>query len=82
MNRVAFITGGSRGIGYGIALELAKAGFDLAINGVRPATEVTEAINSLKSYGIDVIYCQGDVGSSEARADMINTIKKHYGQLQ
>ena len=36
MNRVAFITGGSRGIGFGIAVELAKNKFDLAINGMRP----------------------------------------------
>ena len=81
MNRVAFITGGSRGIGYGIAKELAKNKFDLAINGVRPANEVQKVIDELKTYGVDVIYCQGDISSANARQSMINEIKDHYGRL-
>jgi len=81
MKRVAFITGGSRGIGYGIAAELALAGFDLAINGVRPLEAVTEAIEGLKSRGSDVIYVQGDVASPEARNRMLNEIKEYYGRL-
>ena len=35
MNKIAFITGGTRGIGFGVALALGKAGFDLAVNGQR-----------------------------------------------
>lgn len=81
MNRVAFITGGSRGIGYGIAVELAKHNFDLAINGMRPASEVKNVVNDLKKYGIDVIYCQGDIASKQAREAMIDQIKAHYGRL-
>ncbi|GEO05117.1 3-ketoacyl-ACP reductase [Adhaeribacter aerolatus] len=81
MKRVAFITGGSRGIGYGIAVQLALAGFDLAINGVRPLEAVTEAIEGLKSRGSDVIYVQGDVASPEARTRMLNEIKEYYGRL-
>ena len=81
MKRVAFITGGSRGIGYGIAVQLAQAGFDLAINGVRPAEAVTEAITGLKAMGSDVIYVQGDVASKEARARMVDEIKEYYGRL-
>lgn len=81
MNRVALITGGSRGIGYGIAVELAKAGFDLAINGIRPAYEVEGVIAGLKAYGGDVIYCPGDVSSGQVRSEIVERIKDHYGRL-
>lgn len=81
MNRVACITGGSRGIGYGIAVELAKSNFDLVINGMRPANEVENTINVLKAFGAEVIYCQGDVASKQARESMIDQIRKHFGRL-
>lgn len=78
---VAFITGGSRGIGYGIAEQLADAGFDLAINGVRPEDAVREALDALRSRGIDVLYCPGDIASGEARAAMMASINAHFGRL-
>jgi NAD(P)-dependent dehydrogenase (short-subunit alcohol dehydrogenase family) len=78
---VAFITGGSRGIGLGISEHLAKKGFDLAINGMRNADSVADVIDHLKSYGVDVIYCQGNVASREDRAAMLSQIKNHYGRL-
>lgn len=81
MNRVALVTGGSRGIGYGIARELAKNNFDLAINGVRPAGDVQHALDELKSFGVDIIYCQGDIASKEARENIIGDIRRHFGQL-
>ena len=48
MKRVAFITGGSRGIGLGIAVQLARNGFDIAINGIRSHEAVTDTIEELK----------------------------------
>ncbi|MEK6476824.1 3-ketoacyl-ACP reductase [Catalinimonas sp. 4WD22] len=81
MKKVAFVTGGSRGIGLGIAEELAKVGFDIAINGMRPAEAVSDVLEKIKSYGVDALYCQGDIGSTEARQSMLTAIKDHYGQL-
>jgi NAD(P)-dependent dehydrogenase (short-subunit alcohol dehydrogenase family) len=81
MNKVAFITGGSRGIGLGIAEALAEAGFDLAINGMRDEQAVSEVLEQLKTKTSDVIYCQGDVGDPQAREQMIRKIKDHYGRL-
>lgn len=77
----AFITGGSRGIGLGIAHSLAKAGYDVAINGVRPATSVTEVLDSLKIHGQQVIYCQGDIGQADQRAAMIQQLQESFGDL-
>jgi 3-oxoacyl-[acyl-carrier protein] reductase len=81
MRRVAFITGGSRGIGFGIAAELAKNNFDLAINGTRSADQVENTLKELRGYGVDVIYCRGDIASAGDRMEMLRQIKEHYGRL-
>ena len=81
MKKVAFITGGSRGIGLGIAEYLAKAGFDLAINGVRSEELVSDVITHLEQWGGKVIYCQGDIASSDSRKEMLEKIKVHLGAL-
>jgi NAD(P)-dependent dehydrogenase (short-subunit alcohol dehydrogenase family) len=81
MNRVALITGGSRGIGFGVATELAKNGFDLAINGMRAASDVEDVVNKLKEFGNDVIYCRGNISSGSDRENMVQQIADHYGRL-
>ena len=81
MNRVALVTGGSRGIGLGIAEALAREGFDLAINGVRGEEAVSNVLDSLKNFGGEVIYCQGDIGIAAHRSGMMDKIRKEYGRL-
>ncbi|MHA4845374.1 3-ketoacyl-ACP reductase [Flavitalea antarctica] len=81
MKRVALVTGGSRGIGLGIATELAMQGFDLAINGVRPVDAVADNLQLLKALGAEVIYCRADVSSAEQRAVMLSEINAHFGSL-
>src|SRR5262249_14126749 len=81
MNRVALITGGSRGIGFGIATQLAMNGFDIAINGTRSAADVEDAVKKLKDFGNDVIYCRGSISSAADRERIIDEVRKHYGAL-
>lgn len=81
MRKVAFITGGSRGIGLGIAEHLAKAGFNLAINGMRAEEEVKDVMIDLARMGAEVIYCQGDIASVDDRKAMLEKIKAHFGNL-
>ena len=81
MRRIALVTGGSRGIGFGIAKELAQSDFDLAINGVRSAEDAGDPINELKKFGGDVIYCQGNVAIANDREKIVEQIRIHYGQL-
>ncbi|MGE9291554.1 MAG: 3-ketoacyl-ACP reductase [Puniceicoccales bacterium] len=78
---VALVTGGSRGIGFGCAARLAELGFDIAINGMRDESQVSEPIEKLKALGADVLYCQGDIGSTEARSAMLGKIRDHFGRL-
>lgn len=80
-NKVALITGGSRGIGFGIAEHLAQNNFDLAINGTRSINEVQDVIQKLKGFGNDVIYCQGDIASPADRENILKQVKEHYNRL-
>lgn len=79
--RVALVTGGSRGIGFGVAQELARSGFDLAINGRRDAANIADAINTLQSLGAAVLYCQADVASPADHARMLSEIETRFGRL-
>jgi NAD(P)-dependent dehydrogenase (short-subunit alcohol dehydrogenase family) len=81
MKKVALVTGGSRGIGLGIATQLAAGGFDLAINGVREENQVVEVLEDLRSIGNDVIYVRGDLSSSADRKAMISKVRQHFGRL-
>ena len=81
MKKVALVTGGSRGIGLGIALCLAREGFNLAICGTRPEENVTDALEALRASGCEVLYCQADVSRKAMRADMLIAIRERYGRL-
>ena len=81
MRRVALITGGSRGIGLGIAKELAQNNFDLAINGTRTEEEVQNVLQELKDFGGDVIYCKGNIALSGDRKNILQQVKDHFGKL-
>ena len=68
--RVALVTGGSRGIGLGIAQALLKDGFEVAICGVRPTCDLK-----------DFFYIQCDVSDRLARAKMLDAIRQRFGKL-
>ena len=80
MKKVALITGGSRGIGLGIAEHLAKVGYQLAINGVRPEEQVG-SLEKLRTLGVEVIYCQGNVGDTQDRREIMTGVLEHFGHL-
>src|SRR5579871_3626670 len=81
MKRVALVTGGTRGIGFGIAEALARDGFDLAVCGVRPETEVADTLEALRKLGAETLYSRCDVIESDMRARMIAAIKQKFGRL-
>jgi len=81
MKKAALITGGSRGIGFGIARALAVGGYNLAINGVRPEQDAVNSVNELKSFDIDVIYCQGNIGEKGDREKIVQKALEHFGSI-
>jgi 3-oxoacyl-[acyl-carrier protein] reductase len=81
MKKNVLITGGSRGIGLGIAKELAKVGCNLAINGMRQEDQVTETLQELKNLGAEVVYCQGDVSSASDRTKILQTALDKFEKI-
>ncbi|MDY0094504.1 MAG: 3-ketoacyl-ACP reductase [Candidatus Vecturithrix sp.] len=81
MKRVALITGGSRGIGFGIARCLAQEGLDLAVCGTRPAENAAKALELLQGLGSEVLYIQADVSQKVMRSAMLQRIRERFGRL-
>ena len=79
--RVALVTGGSRGIGFGCAKHLAKAGFNLAINGMKAESEAAETLEKLRGTGANVIYCRGNVAEKKDRDAILARIKGYFNGL-
>ncbi len=85
MNPVALITGSSRGIGRGIAIELARAAtHDLAINyaGNETAAHECKALcESAAGSGIRVEIVQADISVPADRKRMLQFVKEKFGRL-
>lgn len=87
MNPVALITGASRGIGRGIALELAGLGYDLVINyacNLAAARQTAaDCLARAKAAGrvIRAEVCQTDISLAADRARLIGFTKKVFGRL-
>lgn len=81
MKKCALITGGSRGIGYGIAVALAQQGYNLAINGLRSEDQVQDQLNILKNHNIDVIYCPGSIAEKSDRSRIISKTIDYFRKI-
>jgi len=87
MNRVALITGASRGIGRGIALALACAGHDVVINYARntgaaeSAAAECVAQAALLRHTIRALPCAGDIGDAAGRRRVLDLTREQFGRL-
>jgi len=79
-NKVAYITGGSKGIGYGIAKTLLDAGMKVAITS-RKSNAAKEAAESLSKDRSKVLALESDVSSFISEAESVKTVIDHFGQL-
>jgi 3-oxoacyl-[acyl-carrier protein] reductase len=80
INKVAYITGGSKGIGYGIAKELLSIGMRVAITS-RDLTAAKEAARSLSDDSTKILALQSDVSSLDSETKSVKKAIDHFGQL-
>jgi 3-oxoacyl-[acyl-carrier protein] reductase len=80
-NRIALVTGASRGIGRAIALSLARAGADIAVNYATRATEAEDVGQQISTFGRRAMTIAADVSDSAAVATMIASITDTLGPI-
>jgi 3-oxoacyl-[acyl-carrier protein] reductase len=80
-NRVALVTGASRGIGRAVALALAESGADVAVNYRRRAPDAEEVVAAVRGIGRRAIGVGADVASGDAVRAMMSHIEADLGKI-
>lgn len=81
IRRAALVTGSSKGIGRGIALALAGAGFDVAIHYLHSSTEAEAVKLEAEQHGVRAVTVQADVTSLTEAQELVHAAEKHFGRL-
>lgn len=79
--KVALITGASRGIGQAVALEMARAGADIAVNysGSEAAAQAT--VDQVKALGRKAIMVKANVADADEVAAMVESVQAEFGHI-
>lgn len=79
--RVAVVTGGSRGIGKAVALELGKRGASVVVNYVRSADAAEDVVSQIKEMGSDGLAVQSDISNFEQAGNLIQAALDKYEKI-
>jgi len=77
----AIVTGGTRGIGKAIVLELARRGANVAFNYSKSADEAETLKSEVEAFGVKALAAQCDVASTEAAAEFVGQVKEAFGTV-
>jgi len=80
-SRNALITGGTRGIGFGIARALAREGWTLALGGTRADADVQPVLDELRTHGVAVHYLRGDLARRDERERIVAEVRGRMGGI-
>lgn len=81
MKKIALVTGASRGIGRGIALQLAREGWDVCVNYSKERQAADDVVAAIKAIGQNAIAVQADVADSAAVNAMVRTTEAQLGPV-
>ncbi len=79
--KVALVTGASKGIGKCIAIELGKAGFDVAVNYNSDLAGAQDTVTQIEAFGRKAVALQGNVGSVESVRNLFKQFDEHFSDL-
>ncbi len=79
--KIALVTGGSRGIGRAIALELARRGADVAVNYAHHAEAARQVVAEIEALGRRAVALPADVGDSDQAVALVNAVLDAFGRL-
>ncbi len=79
--KVAIVTGGSRGIGRHIALQLAQRGADVAINYRSRQADADEVIKELEKIGVGALSIKADLSKMPEARGMIKDVHNKWGRI-
>mgnify|MGYP001408362913 FL=1 len=80
-DKVAVITGGARGIGKAIALELAEAGANIAITDIAPQPDMDAAVEEIKSFGVQATAINSNASSFADTQQAIEKVIQQFNRL-
>ena len=81
MSKVALVTGGSRGIGKGCALELAKAGMNVAITYVGNDEAANQTVKEIEALGVKAKAYKFDISDKTACADAVTKVQTDFERI-
>ncbi len=81
MSKVAFITGGTRGIGKQIAITLAKEGYDIAINYRKENEDLKDTKQKIEMQNVKCFTVQGDVSNFDDAERMVKEILEKFNKI-
>jgi 3-oxoacyl-[acyl-carrier protein] reductase len=80
-NRVALVTGGARGIGRAVALDLASSGWSVAICYRTSAKQAAEVIDVVRQKGVDALALKSDVSNPDMAANLVKQVNQEWGRI-
>ena len=81
MNKVAIVTGGSRGIGAAISRQLGERGYDVCINYANNADAAEDVAGAIRAAGRKAIAVQGDSCDADAMSAMFDAAERELGPV-